>query len=256
MVGKLIFQGFIVGILAGLLGFGYARVVAEPQMEAAIHFESEQDEAKAAAARAAGKPAEPEAPEIFSRSVQSGIGLLTGVVAVGAGLGALFAVLFAFANGRIGSWGPGATAVLLAFLGFLSFYLVPALKYPPNPPAVGEPDTIQLRSGLYFLMMAISVGATVGAWTLGSRLARTQGLWNGCVAAFVAYLVVLGLAFAVLPAVNEVPANFPAVTLWNFRVASVGSWVVLWGGVGLIFGTIAEWSLAARRAPGTSLRAH
>ena len=64
----------------------------------------------------------------------------------------------------------------------------------------------------------------------------------GCVTAVIAYLVVLGIFFAILPSVNEVPANFPAVTLWDFRVASVGLQVVLWGGVGLIFGTIAEWS--------------
>lgn len=246
MVGKLIFQGLIAGILAGLLAFGFARVFGEPTVETAVQFESEQDEAKAASAQAAGQAAEPEEPEMFSRSVQSGIGLLTGVVVVGAGLGALFAVLFALANGRIGTLGPGATAALLALLGWLTVYLIPALKYPANPPSVGEPDTIRLRTGLYFLMMAISIAATVGAWMLGSRLARSRGLWNGFLTAFVLYLIVLVLIFQVLPPVNEVPSNFPAVTLWDFRVASVGLQAVLWAGVGLIFGTIAEWSQRAR----------
>jgi hypothetical protein len=256
MVGNLIFRGLIAGILAGLLVFGFARVFGEPAIEVAIHFETQQDEAKAAAARAAGQPAEPEAPEIFSRSVQSGIGLMTGVVVVGAGLGALFAVLYALAYGRIGTLGPGATAALLAFLGWLSVYMVPALKYPANPPSVGEPDTIRIRSGVYFLMVAISIATTVGAWMLGSQVARTRGLWNGFLVAFAAYLIVLGIAFGLLPSINEVPVNFPAVTLWNFRVASAGAQAIEWGGVGLIFGTIAEWSEAGRRATGARLLAH
>jgi hypothetical protein len=248
MVGNLILRGLIAGILAGLLGFGFARVYAEPSIETAVSFEKQQDEARAAAARAAGKAVEEEEPEEFSRATQSGIGLLTGVVGLGAGLGALFGVLFALANGRIGSLGPGATSALLAVLGFITVYLVPALMYPANPPSVGEADTIQLRTGLYFLMMAISIAASVGAWALGSALARASGLWNGGVVAFLAYLAVLGIAFHLLRPINEVPSNFPAVTLWQIRVASAGLQAVLWGGVGLIFGTIAEWGAAPRRA--------
>ena len=247
MVGKLIIRGLIAGICAGLLAFGFARVWGEPSVETAVQFESAQDEAKAAADRAAGKLVEPEEPEVFSRSVQSGIGLLTGVVVVGAGLGALFAVLFAIANGRVGTWGPGATCALLAFLGWLSVYMVPALKYPANPPSVGEPDTIRIRTALYFLIMAISIASTIGAWALGRRLAARYGLWNACIGAVLAYLIVLTVVFQLLPPINEVPGNFPAVTLWNFRVASAGLQLVLWGGVGLIFGTMVELQHAAGR---------
>jgi hypothetical protein len=177
-VGSLIFRGFVIGIVAGLLAFGWARTFGEPPVNEAIEFESGQNEAKADAAIAAGKKPVPEDPEIFSRSVQGGIGLLTGVVAVGAGLGALFAVLFAFANGRMGQLGPGSTAVLVAFFGWMSVYVVPALKYPANPPSVGEPDTIKYRTGLYFLMLAISIASTLTAWTLGRRLTPRYGAWN------------------------------------------------------------------------------
>lgn len=248
MVGKLIVQGLVAGLLAGLLAFGFARVFGEPSVDRAVQFEAAQDEAKAAAARAAGQPAEPEEPEIFSRSVQSGIGLFTGVVVIGAGLGALFGVLFALAHGRIGTWGPGATSALLALLGWLSVYMIPAIKYPANPPSVGLADTIRIRTGLYFLMMALSIATTVGAWMLGSRIARTRGVWNGFLAAFIVYVLVLAFFFEVLPGINEVPANFPAVTLWSFRVASIGLQMVLWGGVGLIFGTLQEWAQPGRTA--------
>jgi hypothetical protein len=240
MVGKLIFRGFIIGILAGLLAFGWAKMFGEAPVAAAISFESEQDEAKAAAALAAGKKPQPAEPEIFSRTVQSGIGLLTGVVVVGAGLGCLFAVLFAFANGRMGKLGPGPTSAMLALFGLISVYVVPALKYPANPPSVGEPDTIKYRTALYFLMLAISIASTLGAWSLGKRLSVRFGSWNGSLMAIAVYLIVIGAVFALLPGINEVPDAFPAVTLWQFRLASFGIQTVLWGSIGIMFGYVAE----------------
>lgn len=245
MMGSLIFRGFVIGIVAGLLAFGWARTFGEPPVNEAIRFESEQNEAAAAAALAAGKKPVPEDPEIFSRSVQGGIGLLTGLVSVGAGLGALFAVLFAFANGRIGQLRPGATSVVVAFFGWLSVYVVPALKYPANPPSVGEPDTIKYRTGLYFLMLAISIASLLVAWMVGRRLAPRYGAWHASVVAAACYLVVLGVCFWTLPEINEVPAEFPAVTLWHFRVASLGIQTVLWGSIGVLFGCLSEWSIAS-----------
>src|SRR5277367_1706933 len=242
-MGKLIVRGFIFGIVAGLLAFGWAKVFGEPAVDAAVSFESVQDEAKAVAAVAAGKRPEPEGPEIFSRAVQSGIGLLTGVVVVGAGLGCLFAVLFAFANGRMGRLGPGPTSALLAFLGLMSVYVVPALKYPANPPSIGEPDTIKYRTALYFLMLAVSLASTLGAWILGRRLVPKYGAWNGSMMALGAYLAVIATFFLILPGVNEVPDSFPAVTLWQFRLASFGIQTILWGSIGVMFGYVAEQTL-------------
>ena len=236
MVGRLIFRGFIVGIVAGLLAFGWARTFGEPAVNTAINFESAQDEARAAAAVAAGKPAPEEEPVVFSRTVQSGIGLLTGMVVAGAGLGCLFAVLFAFAYGRLGRLGPAPTSALLAFFGLLTIYIVPALKYPANPPSVGEPDTIKYRTGLYFLMMAISVASTLGALRLQRSLVPRHGSWNASLLALGAYLAVMAVVFLLLPGINEVPATFPAVTLWDFRIASLGIQTVLWGSIGLLFG--------------------
>jgi len=246
-VANLIFRGFIIGVFAGLLAFAWARGFGEPPVNEAIRFESEQNEAREAAALAAGKKPAPEEPEIFSRSVQSGVGLLTGVVGVGAGLGVIFAVIFAFANGRIGQLRPGPTAALVAFFGWLSIYVVPALKYPANPPSVGEPDTIQYRTGLYFLMLVFSIASTLGAWYLARRLAPRYGSWNAAVGAVALYLIALGICFWILPGINEVPAEFPAVTLWHFRVASLGLQTVLWGSIGLLFGCVAEWSTAGNR---------
>ena len=247
MVGRLILFGLLVGVAAGLLAFGWARAFGEGPVEAAIGFESAQNEAKEAAAKAAGQAVEEEEPEIFTRTVQSGIGPLTGLVVVGAGLGCLFAVLFALAYGRLGRLTAGPTSALLAALGLLSVYLVPALKYPANPPSVGEPDTIRLRTGLYFLMVAISIGATVVAAITQRRLVGKHGVWNASVMAAGVYLVVIAAAFTFLPGINEVPPNFPADTLWSFRVASIGLQTVLWGSIGVLFGYVGEMTMGRAR---------
>ena len=42
-------------------------------------------------------------------------------------------------------------------------YVVPFVKYPPNPPGIGDPATIGERTALYFGMVAISVLAAIAA---------------------------------------------------------------------------------------------
>jgi hypothetical protein len=93
----------LVGILAGLFSFAFLKIYGEPQVDRAIAFETQMDEAKAAAERAKGMNVEEE-PELVSRKVQAGIGLLTAVIVYSAAFGALFALVFAFAYGRM----PGA----------------------------------------------------------------------------------------------------------------------------------------------------
>jgi putative cobalt transporter subunit CbtA len=77
-------------------------------------------------------------PELVSRAVQSGVGLLTGVVVYGTAFGGLFALAFAFAYQRIGRLNARGTAALLAAAGFVSLFLVPQLKYPSSPPQLAN----------------------------------------------------------------------------------------------------------------------
>ena len=230
MVGNLILRGLLVGIVAGLLAFGWAKVFGEPAVDTAIDFEGQ-------LAAAAG---EPEEPELVSRGIQSTLGLMTGTVAIGAGLGAIFAVVFAFANGRMGSLGPQPTSLLLAVICFLTVYYVPSLKYPANPPTVGDPETIQFRTATYFLMMAISIACTLGALWLRARVVQQYGNWYGSLLAAGAYAIVVAAFILILPSVNEVPDGFPAVTLADFRMSSLGIQAVLWGTIGLLFGYVVE----------------
>ena len=91
-------------------------------------------------------------PELVSRATQAGLGLLTGVTVYSAAFGGLFALAFALVNGRVGGLGVRANAALLAGGAFVSIYVVPNLKYPANPPSVGQPETIGSRTALYFAM--------------------------------------------------------------------------------------------------------
>lgn len=243
MVGTLLLRGMLVGVLAGVIAFGFAWVFGEPQVNLAIAFE---DHMHALAHDA------PE-PELVSRAVQSTWGLLTATVAYGASLGGIFALAFAYAHGRIGQVGrPLAarpTALLLAALGLLVLILVPQIKYPPNPPAIGNPDTIGPRTALYFGMIVISVVAAIAALMAGRGLRRRLGSWNASLAGVAVYVAIVAAVMLTLPPVDEVPATFLATTLWKFRLASMGLNAVIWLVIGLGFGALTErQALATRRA--------
>jgi MFS family permease len=230
MVRTLLIWGMLVGIVAGLLAFGFAKIFGEPQIDRAIAFENRMD-------RIEGKPSE---PEIVSRAVQSGVGLLTGVVVYGTGLGGLFALAFACAYQRLGHLRARVTAALLAGAGFLSLVLVPELKYPANPPSVGQPETIGYRSELFFFMILISLTALITAIMIARRLVPRYGNWNAGFLSAAVFIGIVVIAQILLPNINEVPDQFPVAVLWRFRIVSLGIQLILWSTFGFLFGIVAE----------------
>src|SRR5580658_4600013 len=182
MVRALLVRGMLAGLLAGLLAFSFAWVFGEPQVDLAIGFEAHMHQT------AGGAPE----PELVSRSVQSTLGLLTGVMVYSCALGGIFALAFAYAYGRIGRLSPRATAAVLAAAGFITLIVVPQIKYPANPPSIGEPETIGLRTALYFTMLALSVIAAGAALSTARQLAARLGAWNAALIAGAAYLAAIG----------------------------------------------------------------
>jgi predicted cobalt transporter CbtA len=219
-----------------LLSFGFARIFGEPQVDRAIAFEEQMSQAKG----------ELPEPQLVSRETQAGLGLFTGVIVYSAAVGGLFSLVFAFVYGRVGRFGPRATAALLALGGFVAIALVPDLKYPANPPSVGNPETIGLRTELFFVMLVISVAALVLAVALARRLRARYGAWNATLIAGATFFIVIAIVQYALPEINEVPEEFSAVVLWRFRVAALGVQVVLWTTIGLLFGVLTERSFAER----------
>lgn len=233
-MGNLLLRGMLAGLIASLLAFGFAKVYGEPQVDRAIAFEDQLSHAAGAAEE------HDHEHEIVSREVQSTIGLLTGVVVYGTALGGLFALAFAFISGRLIHLAPRATAVLLAAAGFLALYIVPYLKYPANPPAVGLPETIGYRTQLYFAMIVFSLAALAIAISAGRQLVAKLGTWNASLAGAGTYVGLVGLAAYALPPINEVPAAFPADLLWHFRIAAFGTQAILWTALALVFGALIE----------------
>ena len=101
-------------------------------------------------------------------------------------------------------------------------------------------------------MVAYSIAALAFVVSIGRHLAARLGSWNGWLVAGGAFIVIVAIGQSLLPDINEVPADFPAVVLWRFRVASLGTQVILWGVIGLLFGVLAERSLVGRRGGATA----
>ncbi len=233
-MGALLVRGMIAGLIASLLAFGFAKVIGEPHIDRAIAFE------EAAHPPVAGEAAE---PELVSREVQASAGLLTGVALYGTALGGVFALAYAFISGRLLHLPPRSTALVIAAIGFLVLYFVPYLKYPANPPAVGQGETIGYRTQLYFAMVVFSLLALTIAVSFGRQAFEKFGGWNAAMLGAGVYLVLVFVAAYALPVINEVPETFPADLLWNFRLASMGTQFILWAAIGLLFG----WLIAGDR---------
>jgi predicted cobalt transporter CbtA len=230
MARTLLLRGMLAGFIASLVVFAFARLFGEPQVDRAIAFETSMDRAKGEA---------PE-PELVSRKIQKSFGLLTGVVVYGTALGGIFGLVFAYARGRLSQSEPRVLSVLVAGIGFVTIVLTPSLKYPANPPSVGNPETIGVRTSAYFLLIAISILVMALALKVRRHWRKSLGSWNATLLAALLYVVIVSVLTHFLPIIDEVPAEFPASLLWKFRIASWETQAVMWSVLGLLFGWLTE----------------
>lgn len=249
MTRDLLWRGMLAGILGALLATLFARGFAEPQIDLAIGFEESHSAHHAAQEHAGPAHAEPQEKDLVSRETQKGAGLLTALALYGAAVGGIFSLVFAYGYGRMGHLGPRSFALLLAVVTFVLVVVVPGIKYPQTPPAVGQHETVALRTAAYFGMIALSLGAALVAVRVRNALARPGRGFDATLLGLVVYLGLVGLGQFLLPTINEVPADFPAVLLWKFRLASLGTQLVLWATIGLAFGLWAERVLRRGRSP-------
>lgn len=223
-------RGLLAGALAGLIAGLVAYLLGEPQIDAAIAIEE-----------SLADPGE-EDDELVSRGGQV-FGLFLALTVTGGALGGLFGAALRGVAARTGA-PVSALAARGAAVGWLVFAAVPMVLYPANPPAVGEPDTIGMRTWMW--VAAVVVGALAVAAVGTVRRAMAAGsptlAWLAPALAFVAVVVVGRL---ILPGIDEVGAEIPAGLLWDFRLASAATTAVLWLGLGALFGLLGE--RAARR---------
>lgn len=234
----LLVRGMLAGLLAGVAAFLVAYLLGESQVDAAIAIEE----------AGAHDHGDAEAAPV-SRALQATAGLGTGTLLYGIALGGIAALVYCYALGRVGRFGPRATALLVSGALFVTVTLVPFFKYPANPPAVGDPETTVQRTTLYVLMLALGLLLAAAALILGRRLAPGLGNWNASVVASLAFVAAVGVAYALLPGINEVPEGFPAALVWQFRLASLAIQAAMWSTFGLAFGFLAERALVPALAP-------
>lgn len=221
-------RGLIAGLLAGCAAFLVAYQVGEPHVERAIAIEEAADDGHSHS----HAESETDDATVVSRSDQRTWGLLTGSLGVGVALGGLVALVSAAAVGRIGRMSPGQSTALVALVGFVAVALVPFLKYPANPPAVGSADTIGDRTGYYFAFLLLSVLVAVLAALVAVRLHARIGTYAAVLAGAGGYLVAMVVAAVLMPTVNEV-GTFPADTLWLFRLSSLFTLATMWAAIGI-----------------------
>jgi hypothetical protein len=213
--------GLLVGLLAGLFAF----FIGEPVLDRAVALEeaSEGDHHE----------------EIFSRSTQK-VGLFFATGLFGVTVGGVFGIAYAFFRDRLAAGSDLGRSVSLAGAIFVGAFLIPFLKYPANPPSVGDPSTIRERTASYFALVALSLLTMLVAW-LTARTLKARGLdaQRRRIMVGVGLVLVVAVLFVSLPA-GPSAEGFPSGLLWAFRLSSLGTQVVFWAGLGLLFGWLCE----------------
>jgi hypothetical protein len=244
MVWSLVARGLVVGVVAGLLAGLFAFVFGEPRLQDAIDIE----QARTAQAGRAVVPVPAHIGDwVVSRTQQRG-GLFLATTLYGMAAGGLFAVVFAVLRGRGAQRDDWQLSTRLAGAIFVAIVLVPFVKYPANPPGVGDPDTIAARTAYYLVLLVGSALAMLAAARVVWSVPSDAPPWRRPLLGAGTYIAVAGGLALWLPVVEEIPADFPAWLIWQFRLSSLGTQAVLWGGLGIGFG-IASYRAAQQRAP-------
>ena len=241
--GAILLRGLLAGLIAGLLSGAFAFTFGESQIDAAIAIE------EASAPLAA--PGETADEPLVSRDGQKA-GLILATSLAGLALGLLFAVAYTVLRRRLRTPDDTRAALGLALAALIGGVLVPWVKYPPNPPAVGDPNTITQRTISYLAIVIIGLVAVWASVVAFRSLRAGTPEWRRLLTGLGAFLLVVVIGYALLPNLDEVPATFPAGLLWNFRVTSLGTSTILWTALGLSFGALTARSNQSRPAGKTA----
>lgn len=236
------------GAAAGSAAAAFSLLVVEPTIRIALAVE--ESRATAEHSHGGSTPEHTHDAELVGRGLQQ-VGGALAVIAAALLLSLVYAVVLARVR-RTWDLGELRSAMLVAAAGFAVLALGPGLKYPANPPAVGDPDTVTQRTTLYVASIVVSAliaAAVVTVVRTGHRRnwSSTRISWAG------AGILAVGcvLLFAGLPsAPDAVPSDVGAALVWRFRIQSLGLLALLWATLGLVAGSVL--SRAGRRPPVTT----
>lgn len=219
LLGRIVAAGAVAGTLAGV----FSLLVTERSIAAALALE----EARAAADGH-------DRDEMFSRGVQL-VGGFLGTVIAGMVLAVVFAAVYALVRHRLPGRTDLARVALLAGIGFGIVAVLPALKIPPNPPAVGDPETVGTRTAIYgAVLICGGITAMLLSALVSALRSRDVSVAATSAAAAAALAVLVTLVLVLIPgSPDTIAADVPASLVWNFRIESLGQMAVLWTTLGV-----------------------
>jgi predicted cobalt transporter CbtA len=256
-IGDLLRRGLAAGAAAGCLAAVWLLLITERFINQALDIEDARGELEEAAVAAKGGHLHHH-DEMVTHPQQVVFAVLT-LVVVGALVGLAFAVVYAATRRVLPGYHDTTKAVVLGGVAFFAVVLFPFIAIPGNPPAVGDPATINTRTLYYFGALAVGVLLVIAAFLLNVQLATKVAAGVRVVAVF-GFVVVAGVGLQLLlPNTPDTvqSADFPLglnaspELIWNFRMASLGGYAVFFGAMGTIFGALvtrkAEQSLTSDR---------
>lgn len=228
-------RGAMAGFVGGLAAAIFMLTVGRGPINEAIAFEESMDLVADHEHEAGeGEHSHGGDDALFSRNTQT-IGGVIGVLVFGTATGLIFSVVLAASWRRLGADRGLDASLRLGLIGFVTVVVVPFLKMPANPPAVGDSKTIDLRTILYLAAVTASVALTVTVVRIISdpRHSGPRRAWLGAGAYCLGLVAILGL----MPG-NPDDILAPAELVWRFRLASIGGLAALWAVMALVLGTL------------------
>ncbi len=229
---SLALRGLAAGGIAGVASALVQLLVTEIPIRAALAVE----EAREPAGETAGHSHD---EELVSRGAQIAGGML-GVVIVGIAVGLVFATAYALSKRWFVDRPPFSRSVAFGVAVFGAVALLPWVKYPANPPAVGDPETVNYRTALYLGVVVAGLLIVWGASWLAERLhgqSHPVQVTSVLLAVAAAVAIVL-VAFPAPP--DTIPADMPVNVLWQFRLSSLAQLATLYVGIGVVFGLLID----------------
>lgn len=215
-------SGAIAGTILGLIN----QLLVEPYIDQAIAIEVQNTIAP-------GEPVDQD-ELVQYRLWQKGGEIVAGTI-LGTSISALFGIVYVYSRDSLPGSNNKKKGLILAGIMFLVIFLIPALKYPANPPAVGDPETIEYRESLYIGMLVISGFTALGVALLYRRLGQTRKESRKIIVPTI-YVVIIALAFVVLPA-NPDEITISSDLLMNFRIVTTITMGIFWGVLGILLGS-------------------
>jgi len=213
------------GALAGLVHGTVNFTVVEPYLDQAIGLENESLFASGEAEDTLEFWAEYESYRIWQKSGQ----VLAGVI-LGLAMGSLFGIVYALSKNSLPGKNDVAKSVILAGVMWITIYIIPFLKYPANPPTVGDGETVMLRAILYVSFIVLSGIGVVIFYKLSCKLQNNKKYFG-----LFGYVIFITILFFVMPE-NPDEITAPMNLVNEFRLMSVLGVSSFWLSVGLILG--------------------